>query len=107
MANLTFYRLNGEWGIEGVDLSMLPPKVYGALCKLHDLEHKEDMAIEHLAKMCGIPIKALEDFVVFAKQTSPLALCGGPTFQPALGAGGRGGHPIAYSVEGEVSEDVD
>lgn len=34
---LTFSR-NGEWGIEGVDLSTLPPQVYGALCKLKDIE---------------------------------------------------------------------
>lgn len=67
MANLTFYRPNGDWGIEGVDLSTLPPKVYGALCKLHDLEHKEDMAIEHLAKMCGIPEPALDAYIHLAK----------------------------------------
>lgn len=35
---LTF-RVNGTWGIEGVNLSTLPPKVYGALKKLCDLEH--------------------------------------------------------------------
>lgn len=35
---LTF-RVNGTWGIEGVDLSTLPPQVYGALKKLCDLEH--------------------------------------------------------------------
>ncbi len=107
MANLTFCRSNGEWGIEGVALSTLPPKVYAALCKLHDLEHKEDMAIEHLAKMCGVPTKALVDFLEFARQTSPLVVCGGPGSQPGPVAGGRGGRPITYRQEGVVSEDVD
>lgn len=39
MEAITYLKPNGEWGIEGVDLSTLPPKVYGALCKLRDLEH--------------------------------------------------------------------
>jgi len=30
---------NGTWGIEGVDLSVLPPKVYRALYRLMQLEH--------------------------------------------------------------------
>lgn len=29
---------DGCWGIDGVDLSTLPPRVYGALCKLHAME---------------------------------------------------------------------
>nr|DAE74858.1 MAG TPA: hypothetical protein [Caudoviricetes sp.] len=29
---------SGEWGIPGVDLASLPPGVYGALCKLKDME---------------------------------------------------------------------
>lgn len=29
---------SGEWGIPGVDLATLPPRVYGALCKLKDME---------------------------------------------------------------------
>lgn len=44
MGNLTYLKPNGEWGIEGVDLSALPPKVYGALCKLRDIEHKSYLA---------------------------------------------------------------
>lgn len=36
---LTYRKPNGEWGIEGVDITILPPKVYGALCKLKDIEH--------------------------------------------------------------------
>lgn len=39
MEPFTYLKPNGEWGIEGVDLSALPSKVYGALCKLRDLEH--------------------------------------------------------------------
>ena len=37
--NLTWKNEKGEWGIEGVDLAALPPAVYGALCKLKDIEH--------------------------------------------------------------------
>ena len=29
---------SGEWGIPGVDLASLPPRVYGARCKLKDME---------------------------------------------------------------------
>lgn len=36
---LTYYKPNGEWGIEGVDLHSLPAPVYGALSKLMRLEH--------------------------------------------------------------------
>lgn len=36
---LTYRKPSGEWGIEGVDLSTLPPPVYGALAKLMRLEH--------------------------------------------------------------------
>lgn len=39
MEPFTYLKPNGEWGIEGVNLSALPPKVYGALRKLCDLEH--------------------------------------------------------------------
>lgn len=35
---ITYCKPDGEWGIEGVDLTSLPPKVYSALCKLKDLE---------------------------------------------------------------------
>lgn len=38
MKRITYRHLNGEWGIQGVDLTQLPPKVYGALCKLRDIE---------------------------------------------------------------------
>lgn len=44
-ARLTWSKSNGEWGLSGVDLSALPPAVYGALCKLKDyedeLEHRD------------------------------------------------------------------
>lgn len=63
MAKLTFYKPNGEWGVEGVDLSTLPTKVYCALCKLHDLEHKEDAAIENLAKLSGVSASRLEHWI--------------------------------------------
>lgn len=39
MANkITYCKPNGEWGIDGVDMAALPPKVYSALCRLKDLE---------------------------------------------------------------------
>lgn len=40
---LTYIKPDGEWGLEGVDLAALPPRVYGALCKLRDLEHPHIM----------------------------------------------------------------
>lgn len=39
---LTYRKPSGEWGIERVDLSALPPQVYGALAKLMRLEHPAD-----------------------------------------------------------------
>lgn len=39
METITYRKPNGEWGIEGVDLSTLPPPVYRALHKLMALEH--------------------------------------------------------------------
>lgn len=36
---LTWKKENGEWGIDGVDMALLPPAAYGALCKLMYLEH--------------------------------------------------------------------
>lgn len=36
---LTYHKPSGEWGIEGVYLSTLPPPVYEALAKLMRLEH--------------------------------------------------------------------
>lgn len=38
---LTYRKPGGEWGMEGVDLSALPPQVYGALAKLARLEHPD------------------------------------------------------------------
>ena len=35
---ITWKTADGHWGIEGVDLTALPPRVYGALFKLKDLE---------------------------------------------------------------------
>lgn len=67
MAPLTFYKPTGEWGIEGVDLATLPPKVYSALCKLHDLEHHQDMALAHVAKMYGLETNVLEDVILWLK----------------------------------------
>ncbi len=100
MAALTFSRANGEWGIEGVDLAALPPKVYGALCKLHDLEYKEDMAINHLAKMCGVSAVDLYDFIhgpvlhIDHRDPGPDDGSGGGSALAHMGCGGRGGVTI-------------
>lgn len=67
MSRMTYRKPNGEWGIEGVDLTALPPKVYGALCKLHDLEHKEDAALQNLAELCGVSARRLEHWVELEK----------------------------------------
>ncbi len=42
MGTLTYKNPDGTWGLKGVDwkaMTHLPPQVYGALCKLKDLEH--------------------------------------------------------------------
>ena len=39
---LTWAKPNGEWGLGDVDLSSLPPSVYGALCKLKHYEDELD-----------------------------------------------------------------
>lgn len=38
MNRMTWNQPDGSWGIEGVELETLPPKVYGALYKLMDYE---------------------------------------------------------------------
>ena len=41
MARLTYQDADGSWGLHGVSwdqLAALPPRVYGALVKLRDLE---------------------------------------------------------------------
>lgn len=38
MNRITFTKPNGDWGIEGVDLTQLPPKLYGAVMKLKRYE---------------------------------------------------------------------
>ena len=38
-SKITWRTPDGLWGIEGVNLAVLPPKVYGALCKLMEIEH--------------------------------------------------------------------
>lgn len=40
MSKRLTFSWNGEWGIVGVDLSILPPGAYGALCKLKDIENE-------------------------------------------------------------------
>ena len=42
MARMTWYRPDGSWGVDGVDLSALPPRIYGALCKLMRMENLID-----------------------------------------------------------------
>ena len=60
MANLTWSK-NGEWGMEGVDLAALPPKIYGALFRLHELEHDREELLEQLAGMMGVDQWELQD----------------------------------------------
>lgn len=59
--NLTWLRPSGEWGIEGVDLTALPPAAYGALAKLMRLEHplrepNPPLTLEELREMDGEPV---------------------------------------------------
>ena len=39
MSAITYRTPSGYWGIDGVDLTTLPPRVYAALHKLCDIEH--------------------------------------------------------------------
>lgn len=57
MKNLTWEK-DGQWGIEGVELSALPPQVYAALWKLSKLEHDKNAALVQLARILGIDLKA-------------------------------------------------
>lgn len=59
--NLTWLKPSGEWGIEGVDLTALPPAAYGALAKLMRLEHpfrgpNPPLTLEELREMDGEPV---------------------------------------------------
>lgn len=38
-SKITWRKPNGTWGIEGEDLAKVSPRIYGALCKLMELEH--------------------------------------------------------------------
>ena len=47
MARLTYHDKSGCWGLKGLDwkgLISLPPQVYGAICKLKDIEDLIDRA---------------------------------------------------------------
>lgn len=39
MEAITYRTPSGDWGVDGVDLSALPPRVYAALHKLCKIEH--------------------------------------------------------------------
>lgn len=68
-AALTWVK-SGEWGIEGVDLSKLPPKVYGALCKLRDLEHPISATVaDHIR---ALDDRALSAFLVSFQEAPPV-----------------------------------
>lgn len=56
MSRITWSLPNGDWGVEGVELTKLPPNAYGALCKL---KRMEDM-IEQINRP-GIPGWLKED----------------------------------------------
>lgn len=49
--------------MDGVDLSALPPKLYGALYKLRDLEHDGEALMEQLAWMYGVSRQELSDMM--------------------------------------------
>lgn len=62
MAGLTWTDEKGNWGVVGLDwreLGELRPKVYGALCKLKDMEtladrlnSEDDDALDALLELC-------------------------------------------------------
>lgn len=61
MPAITYLKPNGEWGVSGVDLSTLPPKVYGALCKLKDLEHP--MCGTNLERLATLDLEGAAQFI--------------------------------------------
>lgn len=39
MSRMTWSKPDGSWGVGMLNLAALPPRVYGALCKLKDMEN--------------------------------------------------------------------
>lgn len=56
---LTYRKPNGDWGIEGVDLSTLQPQVYGTLAETLRAASNEEMA-EIFAEGCCHPCDDLD-----------------------------------------------
>ena len=42
MNRITWSNADGGWGLEGVNLASLPPKAYGAICKLKHIEDLQE-----------------------------------------------------------------
>ena len=56
MNRLTYENKDGSWGLKGVSwdqLAALPPRVYGALAKLKDLETQVDEAGDQCGRNTG------------------------------------------------------
>ena len=56
MSRLTYENKDGSWGLKGLSwdqLAALPPRVYGALAKLKDLETQVDEAGDQCGRNTG------------------------------------------------------
>ena len=56
MARLTYQDADGSWGLHGVSwdqLSALPPRVYGALVRLRDLEARREAETQAVVEEGG------------------------------------------------------
>lgn len=60
MKRLTWKKPNGDWGLQGADLTALPPAVYAAVYKLMKLEDAMSEPVDQAMaaccdKACGMP----------------------------------------------------
>ena len=63
---ITWSKPSGDWGVQGVELGALPPKLYAALAKLKSMED----AIERLNDPT-IPAWEAEDLMEELKKAAP------------------------------------
>ena len=74
MARLTYKTKDGSWGLRGVpwtQLAALPPRVYGALAKLKDMENLIDEINDPANSQNGSAELAMEDLVAMGTSSTP------------------------------------
>lgn len=74
MARLTYKTKDGSWGLRGVpwtQLAALPPRVYGALAKLKDMEELVDQINDPANGQNGSAELAMEHLVAMGTASTP------------------------------------